>query len=229
MNETFYPPQEPQLQVSKNSKKKYLQISGLLVATWLFLLAAGYVIGWRASRAQDTQSTKPKPRSSKVLKSENAALKKKLQVLGPRGLYIIIDTADNVLYLKEGTQTSLKATVSAGSGSLLIEPSGTRKWIFDTPRGEFKVESKFVKPAWVKPDWAFIEEGKPIPKNPKDRVELGMLGDYALGFGDGYFIHGTLYTRLLGKNITHGCVRVGDEDLKIVYRAANLGTKVLIF
>ena len=229
MNEILCPPQEPQPQVSGNSKKKYLKILGLLVAAWLFLLAAGYVIGWRASRAQDTQSTKPKPRSSKVLKSENAALKKKLQVFGPRGLYIIIDTADNVLYLKEGTQTSLKATVSAGSGSLLIEPSGTRKWIFDTPRGEFKVESKFVKPAWVKPDWAFIEEGKPIPKNPKDRVELGMLGDYALGFGDGYFIHGTLYTRLLGKNITHGCVRVGDQDLKIVYQAANLGTKVLIF
>lgn len=123
----------------------------------------------------------------------------------------------------------LRATVSAGSGSFLVDPSGTRKWIFDTPRGEFTIQSKFVKPAWVKPDWAFIEEGKPIPKNPKDRVELGMLGDYALGFGDGYFIHGTLYTRLLGKNITHGCVRVGDEDLKIVYQSAPVGTKVLIF
>jgi len=229
MNETFYPPQEPQLPVSGNRKKQLLQISGLLLALWLCLLAAGYVIGWSASRGREVQSTAPKPRSVKVIKSENAALKKKLQVLGPRGLYIVIDTADNVLYLKEGIKTSLKATVSAGSGSLLVEPSGTRRWIFDTPRGEFTVESKFVKPAWVKPDWAFIEEGKPIPKNPKDRVELGMLGEYALGFGDGYFIHGTLYTRLLGKNITHGCVRVGDEDLKIVYRTATLGTKVLIF
>ena len=229
MNETVCPPQEPQPQPSGGSKKRFLKISGLVFSIWLSILAAGYVIGWRASKAQDMQSTEPKPGSPKVLKSENAVLKKRLQVLGPRGLYIIIDTADNVLYLKEGIKTSLKATVSAGSGSLLIEPSGTRRWIFDTPRGEFKVESKFVKPAWVKPDWAFIEEGKPIPKNPKDRVELGMLGDYALGFGDGYFIHGTLYTRLLGKNITHGCVRVGDEDLKILYQAATLGTKVLIF
>jgi L,D-transpeptidase YbiS len=229
MNETFYPPQEPQLQASGNKKKKFLKISGLLLAIWLSFLAAGYVIGWRASSAQDTAPNGPKPRSSKFLKSENAALEKKLQILGPRGLYIVIDTAENVLYLKEGIKTSLKATVSAGSGSLLVEPSGTRRWIFDTPRGEFTIKSKFVNPAWVKPDWAFIEEGKPIPKNPKDRVELGMLGDYALGFGDGYFIHGTLYTRLLGKNITHGCVRVGDEDLKIVYKTASLGTKVLIF
>ena len=229
MNETACPPQEPQPQVSGGSKKRFLKIAGLVFLIWLSILAAGYVIGWRASQAQDLQSIGTKPRSSKGLKSENAVLKKRLQIVGPRGLYIIIDTADNILSLKEGIKTSLKATVSAGSGSLLIEPSGTRKWIFDTPRGEFKVESKFVKPAWVKPDWAFIEEGKPIPKNPKDRVELGMLGDYALGFGDGYFIHGTLYTRLLGKNITHGCVRVGDQDLKIVYQAANLGTKVLIF
>ena len=229
MNETVCPPQEPQPQPSGGSKKRFLKISGLVFSIWLSILAAGYVIGWRASKAQDMQSTEPKPGSPKVLESENAVLKKRLQVLRPRSLYIIIDTADNVLYLKEGLKTSLKATVSAGSGSLLIEPSGTRRWIFDTPRGEFKVESKFVKPAWVKPDWAFIEEGKPIPKNPKDRVELGMLGDYALGFGDGYFIHGTLYTRLLGKNITHGCVRVGDQDLKILYQAATLGTRVLIF
>jgi len=229
MNETAFPTQEPQPQVSGGSIKRYLKIAGLVFLIWLSILAAGYVIGWRASQAQDLQSTEPKPGSSKVLKSENAVLKKRLQIVGPRGLYIIIDTADNILYLKEGIKTSLKATVSAGSGSFLIEPSGTRRWIFDTPRGEFTIESKFVKPAWVKPDWAFIEEGKPIPKNPKDRVELGMLGDYALGFGDGYFIHGTLYTRLLGKNITHGCVRVGDEDLKILYQAATLGTKVYIF
>ena len=229
MNETACPPQEPQPQVRGDSKKRFLKIAGLVFSIWLSILAAGYVVGWRASRAQDTQSIEPKPGFLKVLKSENAVLKRRLQVLRPKGLCIIIDTADNILYLKEGIKTSLKATVSAGSGSLLIEPSGTRRWIFDTPRGEFTIESKFVKPAWVKPDWAFIEEGKPIPKNPKDRVELGMLGDYALGFGDGYFIHGTLYTRLLGKNITHGCVRVGDQDLKILYQAATLGTRVLIF
>ena len=39
-----------------------------------------------------------------------------------------------------------------------------------------------------------------------------MMGDYALGIGSGYFIHGTLYKRLLGRNVSHGCVRLGDED-----------------
>ena len=68
-----------------------------------------------------------------------------------------------------------------------------------------------------------------MPKNYNDRIEEGVLGDYALGIGNGYFIHGTLYTRLLGKPVTHGCIRVGDNDLKIIYKSAQIGTKVYIF
>jgi L,D-transpeptidase ErfK/SrfK len=82
---------------------------------------------------------------------------------------------------------------------------------------------------WVKPDWAFLEEGMSVPSNPADRVESGILGDYALGFGKGYFIHGTLYTRLLGKNVTHGCIRLRDDDLKTVYKLAKVGTPLIIF
>jgi len=62
-----------------------------------------------------------------------------------------------------------------------------------------------------------------------ERIEKGVLGDYSLGFGNGYFIHGTLYTRLLGRNVTHGCIRVGDEDLRKVFTTAGIGTKIIIF
>jgi L,D-transpeptidase YbiS len=86
-----------------------------------------------------------------------------------------------------------------------------------------------MNPVWVKPDWAFLEEGLEIPKDPADRVEAGTLGEYALGFGKGYFIHGTLYKRLLGKNVTHGCIRLSDEDLKVLYRLTKIGTPVIIF
>jgi L,D-transpeptidase YbiS len=50
-----------------------------------------------------------------------------------------------------------------------------------------------------------------------------------MGFGNGYFIHGTIYERLLGINVTHGCVRVGSEDLKIIFDKTPLGTAVFIF
>ncbi|MCG6537145.1 MAG: L,D-transpeptidase [Syntrophales bacterium LBB04] len=33
----------------------------------------------------------------------------------------------------------------------------------------------------------------------------------------------------MGRNVTHGCVRVGVKDLKTVYYAAGLGTRIYIF
>ncbi len=74
-----------------------------------------------------------------------------------------------------------------------------------------------------------LEIAKALDEIGVDRIEAGMLGDYALGFGKGFFIHGTLYTRLLGRNVTHGCVRVGDDDLKAVFRAVSVGTKIFIY
>lgn len=157
------------------------------------------------------------------------ALQKRIASLQPRGVYIVVDTGENRIYVKKGNEVVRQAVVSCGSGDVLKDPTGKRKWVFDTPRGEFYVKSKITNPYWVKPDWAFIEEGEPIPKNPDDRVEAGSLGDYALGFGDGFFIHGTLYTRLLGRNVTHGCVRVGDDDLKEIFKIVPLGTKIYIY
>ena len=210
-------------------KKKLLKISGLVLCICLLIEAAGYFMGWRASRIQHAESAQTKRTSLNPVKSENALFRSRIRALSPKGLYIVVDTGNNILYLKQGDRVLLKTVISAGSGSMLVDPEGERKWIFETPRGEFTVQSKFIKPAWIRPDWAFIEEGAPIPEKFAERAERGVLGDYALGFGNGYFIHGTLYTRLLGKNITHGCIRVGDQDLKTLYEAVPPGTKVLIF
>lgn len=155
---------------------------------------------------------------------------KQLTQFMPRQPYILVDTARNHLYVKRSQEVILDALASTGSGVVLDKPGeGNNQWVFDTPRGEFSIQSKLTHPVWVKPDWAFIEEGLMVPKNPADRVEQGVLGEYALGFGKGYFIHGTLYTRLLGKNVTHGCIRLNDHDLKSVYQLARVGTPIMIF
>jgi L,D-transpeptidase YbiS len=158
------------------------------------------------------------------------ALSKQLAQLMPAQPYILVDTARNHLYILHRDRVMLDALASTGSGTILDKPGENQsQWIFDTPRGEFFVQSKLTNPVWVKPDWAFVEEGLEVPKNAVDRMEPGVLGEYALGFGKGYFIHGTLYTRLLGKNVTHGCIRLNDEDLKSVYRLAKIGTPIMIF
>lgn len=164
------------------------------------------------------------------LQSRYKSLSKQLAQRMPAQPYILVDTARNHLYVKRRDQVLLDALASTGSGTILDKPGEANgQWTFDTPRGEFAVQSKLSNPVWVKPDWAFIEEGLEVPKSQADRLEPGVLGEYALGFGKGYFIHGTLYTRLLGKNVTHGCIRLNDDDLKSVHRLARVGTPIMIF
>jgi L,D-transpeptidase ErfK/SrfK len=168
--------------------------------------------------------------SLRTLQARYKVLSKQLSQLTPNQPYILVDTARNRLYVKHQEEVVLDAIASTGSGTILDKPGeGKSQWVFDTPRGEFLVKSKLTNPTWIKPDWAFIEEGLAVPQNTADRAEQGVLGDYALGFGKGYFIHGTLYTRLLGKNVTHGCIRLNDNDLKGVYKLARVGTPIMIF
>lgn len=153
-----------------------------------------------------------------------------LLATAPKGPYIVVDTAQNRVYLRNGRRTLYQAVASTGSGARLQDPRNpTKGWVFDTPRGVFTISSKLKNPTWNKPDWAFIEEGAPIPAKSKDRIETGVLGNYALGFGNGYFIHGTLYTRMLGTNITHGCIRLGDEPLEYLFHNVPMGTTIIIF
>ena len=196
----------------------------------LFLVTLVQSSGLPLSTASTVRPATVDPVSLRTLQARYKTLAKQLTQLMPTQPYILVDTARNHLYIKRQDQVMLDALASTGSGTILDKPGESKgQWIFDTPRGEFTVQSRLTNPVWVKPDWAFIEEGLAVPKGQADRLEPGVLGEYALGFGKGYFIHGTLYTRLLGKNVTHGCIRLNDDDLKSVYRLAKVGTPIMIF
>ena len=207
----------------------------VLLSLWsgligLLLVTLVQSSGLPASNASTVRSATVDPASLHALQARYKTLAKQLTQLMPTQPYILVDTARNHLYIKRQDQVMLDALASTGSGTILDKPGDSKgQWIFDTPRGEFTVQSRLINPVWVKPDWAFIEEGLAVPKSQADRLEPGVLGEYALGFGKGYFIHGTLYTRLLGKNVTHGCIRLNDDDLKSVYRLAKVGTPIMIF
>jgi L,D-transpeptidase ErfK/SrfK len=207
----------------------------MLLSLWscligLLLLTLAQSSGLPDSNASAVQPKSIDPVVLHHLQARYRTLSKQLTQLMPAQPYILVDTARNHLYIRRGDRVMLDALASTGSGTILDKPGEAKgQWIFDTPRGEFSVQSKLTNPVWVKPDWAFIEEGLDLPKNPADRMEPGVLGEYALGFGKGYFIHGTLYTRLLGKNVTHGCIRLNDDDLKSVHRLAKVSTPIMIF
>jgi lipoprotein-anchoring transpeptidase ErfK/SrfK len=163
------------------------------------------------------------------LEEQNDKLVKQIRMLAPNEIFIVIDTAQNILYLKQGDEVVRKAVISTGSGNVLTEPTGRkRSWTFDTPRGEFAIKTLAKDPLWTEPDWEFISEGKAIPKNKADRIKEGYLGDYKLGIGNDIYIHGYLY-KTMGKHVTHGCIRVGDDDLEAIWKTSKIGTKVFIF
>jgi len=164
-----------------------------------------------------------------ALTRDAAKLEKSLADYVPKDPYIVVDTHKNMVYYKKGDEVIHEALCSTGCDSILRAADG-RVWNFATPKGLFKIKNKIKNPTWVKPDWAFIEEGLPVPKRDHpDRFDTTAMGSYALDFGDGYYIHGTLYRRLLGESITHGCVRVADEDLEPIFSKTKIGTLVYVF
>ncbi len=235
-------------EISQNRKPSSWQCIVRSKAFWIllllliFLFSSGYRFspyspdleeiqaGWKKKYLLAKESSgKGKP-TLKQSKREIQSLKGKLKRFSPRGKYIVIDSIHNRLYLRTGNRNILDAVCSAGSGAILVDTPSGRKWVFDTPRGEYRILNKKENPVWTKPDWAFIEEGEPIPQSISERQEYGVLGEYALYFShNGYLIHGTLYERLLGRSVTHGCIRLGQEDLRILYQSAPLGTKVYIY
>ena len=143
--------------------------------------------------------------------------------------YLVINTTDNLFFLYRNKKLIREGHCSTGSFKMLKTEEG-RSWIFKTPKGKFLIQGKTTNPSWRRPDWAFVEEGLPIPsQDDASRYEYGVLGDYALALGDGYLIHGTIYKRFLGMPVTHGCVRLNDEDLKAIFNTLSIGSKVYIF
>jgi len=169
-------------------------------------------------------------------KKQIALLERDIQLLSrryssytPGQSYIVINTTDNRFFLYRNKKIVREGFCSSGSYTML-KTEGERRWIFKTPKGKYRIQGKITSPVWRRPDWAFVEEGLPIPaQDHPSRYEYGVLGDYAMSIGDGYLIHGTLYKRFLGMPVTHGCVRLNDEDLEAIYNTLSIGSKVYIF
>ena len=164
-----------------------------------------------------------------ALEEQNQGLRRMLREQETEDLYIVVDTENNRLTLRQGGKVLLTAVVGTGSRQMVEEETG-RTWFFESPTGSLTVLSKERNPVWIRPDWSYAEENMPVP-DPKDpdRIVREVLGKYALILGNGYKIHGTKYKELLGTHFTHGCISVGDEDLEFLYKNVKIGTKVYIY
>ena len=156
--------------------------------------------------------------------------KAKLEKYTPSGAYMVVNTSDNHFYLYKAKQLVRDGVCSTGKNERLVSAERNYEHVFHTPFGVRTVQHKQPNPVWTKPDWSFIEDGLPIPP-PGDasRHESGTLGAYKLEIGDGFMIHGTIYKRFMGMSVTHGCIRLLDDDLEAVYKTMEVGSKVYIY
>lgn len=67
------------------------------------------------------------------------------------------------------------------------------------------------------------------PFGTNQRKYFGTLGSNRLYLGDGYGIHGTDEPNSIGRDASHGCVRVRNEDAELLYRIVAIGTPVYIY
>lgn len=69
------------------------------------------------------------------------------------------------------------------------------------------------------------------PAGTKQRLVPNALGPFKLDTGDGYLIHGThIYNEdSIGDAVSHGCVRLKNDDLDHLYAIVPVGTPVYIF
>ena len=78
----------------------------------------------------------------------------------------------------------------------------------------------------------FIRAGKTLVVPPlgfKQRRLEKTLGRYRLNLGDGYALHGTQALGQLGRSVSHGCVRLSDQDLEKLFAMSHVGDEVIIY
>jgi lipoprotein-anchoring transpeptidase ErfK/SrfK len=76
-----------------------------------------------------------------------------------------------------------------------------------------------------------VADGKLIvpPTGTNQRRYEGVLGTHRLNLGDGYALHGTNRPETVGQAVSHGCVRLRNEDIAQLYAMVPVGTPVYIY
>ena len=99
-----------------------------------------------------------------------------------------------------------------------------------TPLGVFKVRtgSKLVNPEWRNPRTGELYAAND-PKNPIGERWIGLQGTTAeTAKFTGYGIHGTTEPESIGRQMSMGCVRLGDAEVQVVYELIGESSTITI-
>lgn len=135
---------------------------------------------------------------------------KSVQGLGTSKTQVVVDLSDRRVYVYRYDQVIASYPVAIG------------KTGWETPTGDFQVMHMEHHPIWRHPITGEVFEGG--TNSP--------LGDRWIGFwSDGrneIGFHGTPNTDLLGAAVSHGCLRMRNADVRLLYSQVGIGTLVSV-
>jgi lipoprotein-anchoring transpeptidase ErfK/SrfK len=128
---------------------------------------------------------------------------------------IIVKTAERRLYLSLDGYHALRFPVGVGKAGM--------QWT-----GVTQVAGKYVWPAWSPPD--IIRRNNPnLPEVIPGGSPHNPMGAAALTLGSGeYAIHGTNRPSSIGRFVSHGCIRMHNDDIRQLFRLVSVGTPVIV-
>jgi len=128
---------------------------------------------------------------------------------------IVVKTSERRLYLVVAPGEAIRYPVGVGRAGM--------QW-----SGASVIEAKYVEPDWAPPPDIRRENPKlPLlipggsPHNPMGVAAMTLAGtDYA--------IHGTNQPGLIGHFVSHGCIRMLNEDVSDLFGRVGVGTPVVV-
>lgn len=123
---------------------------------------------------------------------------------------LVVDLSDRQVSLYEGDQVQATYTVAIGQEG------------WETPIGTFTVIEMLKNPPWEHP--ITKELIRDDPRNPLGSrwISFWTDGNYAIGF------HGTNVDSSVGQAVSHGCLRMLNADIEMLYEQVSLGTTVIV-
>ncbi len=135
---------------------------------------------------------------------------------------IIIDTPNKFLYHITGKNRAMRYGIGVGREGFgwagTVKVSRKAEWPGWTPPKEMIARER--RKGHILP--AYMEGGPDNPLGARALYLFRRSGD------TGYRIHGTNQPWSIGQNMSSGCIRMMNEDVKHLYNRVPVGTKVIV-
>jgi len=136
---------------------------------------------------------------------------------------VLMATAE-ALAQDQASRPARRIVVSIPDRKLAVMEGDRVVRIFDTavgaphspsPTGLYKIVNSIEYPTWY-------TKGRTVPPGPHNPLGTRWLGLSASGYG----IHGTNAPSSIGKNASHGCIRMRNRDVEQVFKMVAVGDPV---